>query len=43
MQGFSQKAGYLEGAAIKVAEISRNATEEEALRRVILKRSSIGR
>ena len=38
MQGFSQKAGYLEGAAIKVAEISRNATEEEALRRVILKR-----
>lgn len=38
MQGFSQKAGYLEGAAVKVAEVSRNATGEEALRRVILKR-----
>lgn len=38
MQGFSQKADYLEGAAVKVAEISRNEVEEEALRRVVLKR-----
>ena len=27
MQGFSQKADYLEGAAVKVAEISRNEVE----------------
>ena len=38
MQGFSQKTDYLEGAAVKVAEISRNEVEEEALRRVVLKR-----
>ena len=31
MQGFSQKADYLEGAAVKVAEISRNEVEEEAM------------
>lgn len=38
MRGFSQKADYLEGAAVKVAEISRSEVEEEALRRVVLKR-----
>lgn len=38
LQGFSQKENYLEGAAIKVAEVSRDEVQEEALRRVVLKR-----
>lgn len=40
LRGFSEKEGYLEGACVKVPEISTNEVREEALRRLILKRFS---
>lgn len=38
LQGFSKKEKYMEVAAVKIAEVSTDAKEEEALRRLILNR-----
>ncbi len=40
LQGFSEKKEYLEVACVKVSEVSTDAVQEEALRRVIFKRFS---
>lgn len=40
LQGFSEKKDYLEVACVKVSEVSTDAVQEEALRRVIFKRFS---
>lgn len=40
LQGFSEKKDYLEVAGVKVSEVSTDAVQEEALRRVIFKRFS---
>lgn len=40
LQGFSEKENYLEVACVKVSEVSTDAVQEEALRRVLFNRFS---
>ena len=40
LQGFSEKENYLEAACVKVNEVSTDAVQEEALRRVLFNRFS---